>query len=162
MHTHLWLIIVWIPTKNMVSTYISQNSAVYLARVITQAFFIFWGGNGSRTRQSNIFEGWSFCWNVSNLSYEWQSYNAIKLLTCIVNLMFFFQLDVSTSTWCVFNPLESIDNSTISCSLIRDWSWQCMLQTNSCHHSKQPLNTHIPIYWVGSKIATYSNFSKYC
>ena len=28
----------------MVSTYISQNSAVYLARVITQAFFILGGG----------------------------------------------------------------------------------------------------------------------
>ena len=33
-----------IPTKNMVSTYISQNSAVYLARVISQVFFIFFGG----------------------------------------------------------------------------------------------------------------------
>ena len=54
---------IWRPPKRLAGSAPasqSQNSAVYLARVITQAFFIFWGGgNESRTRQSNIFEAFA-------------------------------------------------------------------------------------------------------
>ena len=114
----------------------------FLARVISQAFFIFWGEMEAEQDKVIYLKLLLKC-----IKLEWR----VTVIQCnkVINLY------SVQSTWCVFNPLESIDNSTVSCSLIRDWSWQCMLQTNPCHHSKQPLNTHIPIYFHSYCICTH-------